>query len=60
MIKIFKAPREMRLTWYIASFKLMNSAASTTLEMMMMRLSGNLVTCWTTGNLNRSEPFIVD
>src|ERR1700733_2975921 len=50
----------MRLVWHIASFKLMNCAAATALEMMMMRLSSNLIAYGTAGDLNRGEPLILD
>jgi hypothetical protein len=38
----------------------MNGTAATALEMMMMGLSGNLVTRGIAGHLNRGEPFILD
>jgi hypothetical protein len=50
----------MRFVWHIASFKFMNSAAASALEMMMMGLPGDFVTCRTAGHLNDGEPFILD
>ena len=50
----------MRFVWHIASFKFMNSAAASALEMMMVRLSSNLIAYRTAGHLNRGKPFILD
>lgn len=50
----------MRIAGRIASFQLMNGAAGTALEMMMMSLSGNLVAHRAAGNLNRGKPLLLD